>query len=250
MSSPLPSPYGFCYRCGRTLSPEAQFCPTCGTPRLGAGAPFAPVGSGYAPGGGAPPSPKQGLSALGIIGIVVIVVVAVIVVSGLIAWLLYFEVSSVTRGPISTPLGAAFAFGRPQPTNCTSAWVAGKICVTPSDFAYQVPVSASTISLDNVAFFVETYGGAVFRNVGVAEIAVLSNIGQVVAFAVITPGAGIAMTAGWTNYSSGVGPSTPLYYTDSIVIDMGQVTSTVGQSLILQAIGLNGYSGTLSNGLP
>lgn len=250
MSLPLPSPYGFCYRCGRTLPPEAQFCPACGTPRLGAGAPFAPVGSGYAPGGGAPPSPKQGLSALGIVGIVVIVVVAVIVVSGLTAWLLYFEVSSGTHGPTSTPLGAAFAFGSPQPTNCTSAWATGKICVTPSDFAYEVPVSASTLSLDNIAFFVETDTGAVFRNVGVAEIAVLSNMGQAVAYSVIMPGAGIAMTAGWTNYSSGVIPSTPLYYTDSIVIDMGQVNSTVGQSLILQAIGLNGYSGSVPIGLP
>ena len=247
MSLPLPPPAGFCHQCGRPLPPAAQFCPSCGTPQYAPGVAFAPVGGGYVPGAAPPSPPKQGL---GIVWIVVIVVLVVVAFSGLSAYLLYFEVSGLTRGPVSVPLGTAFAMFSGQATNCTSASAAAHACVTPSDFAYQVSVAASMIWLDDVAFSIATASGAIFHNVGAAEIAVVTTTGQVVAYSSMAAGVGIAMTGSWANYGVGFSPSAPLSNSYLIVIDMGQTASTLGQSLHVVAAGLNGYSGTESTSLP
>lgn len=252
MSSPAPPPSGFCHQCGGLLPPTALFCASCGTPRYGAGALFAPVGGRYASGGGPPPSPQRSFGPLGIVGIVVIVVVVLVAATILISFLLYIEVSGLAHGPSPTsiPLGTAFDIGSPQTTNCTGAWAAAGGCATLSDFAYQVPVLLSTVSLGDVGFSVTTSSGVVFHNSGVADIAAVANTGQVLAYSVIAPGAGISMVGGWVHYGGGFFPSTPLTSSDSIVIDMGQEQSTVGQSLVFQAIGLNGYSGIVSSQLP
>ena len=198
--------------------------------------------------GAAPPSPPK--PSLGILWIVVIVVLVVVAFSTLSAYLLYFEVSGLTRGPGSVPLGTAFAMSSGQATNCTSAAAAANACVTPSDFAYQVSVAASTIWLDDVALSVATASGVIFHNFGEAEIALVTSTGQVVAYSGMAAGAGIAMTGSWANYGVGFSPSAPLSNAYLIVIDMGQTTSTLGQLLHVVAAGLNGYSGTESTSLP
>lgn len=249
MSSPPPSPSGFCHQCGRPLSPVAQFCPSCGTPRYGAGAPFVPVAGTYGP-GGRPQSAENGaFGAIGILGIVIIVVVVIVGISVALSYVLYFEVSNLTKGPSSIPLGTAFDLGISQPASCTPAWEAAMVCATSGDFAYLVSVAVSTISLGSVLFSVINDSGLTFHNVGVAEISVMSNSGQALAYSVFPAGAGISMTGPWLNYANGILPSTLLSSSDLIVVDMGQTATTQGAPLALQAIGLNPYSGSVSTGL-
>ena len=179
-----------------------------------------------------------------------IIVIVVVAFSSLSAYLLYVEVGGLTKGPGSVPLGTAFVMSSGQAANCTAAGAVVKACVTPSDFAYQVSVAMSMVSLDDVAFSITTAIGAVFHNVGEARIALVTSSGAVVAYSDRAVNAGIAMTGSWANYGVGFSASSPLSSSYLIVIDMGQSAPTLGQSLHAVAAGLNGYSGTESISLP
>jgi len=155
-------------------------------------------------------------------------------------------------GPVTLPLGTALSFGTPQGFSCPagSGTAPGDTggC-TPADYTYSVPVASSSVGLDEFSLTVYSANGAPFDSSGFASFAVLGPGGQVIALAAIGPG-GFEMNGGWTAYADGVGGGTLLTLADILVADMGQTTPTTGHNLLLGATGENGYTGTVSVGLP
>jgi hypothetical protein len=185
-----------------------------------------------------------------IILVVVVVVVAVVAVSAASAAVLYFEVSQLGPGPATTPLGAAFAAGNPFSETCSPTMVSSDACVTSGDYAYSLTVEHSVVELDDVSFAVHEPTGALFANTNQAEFALVAASGATCAFTEIPAGAVLSMDGAWSNYANGCSPSAPLTTSMTIIVDMGQSGSTAGMGLLLEAVGLGGYSGTTVTGLP
>jgi hypothetical protein len=174
----------------------------------------------------------------------VVVLVAVVGVSVAASAILYFEVSHLTTGPGSTPIGTAFATAYPTAETCTASMASNDACVTPGDYVYSLSVVQSVVELDDVIFVVDTPTGAVFVNSNVSGFALVTPSGTACAYSEIPAGAGLAMPGTWSDYVNGCSPLTPLTDSLTIVIDMGQSSSTVGMGLTFVAEGSGSYSGT------
>jgi hypothetical protein len=184
-----------------------------------------------------------------VILIVVVILVAFVLVPTLLSALVYFDISNLTKGPGSTPLGAAFATGPPAPGICSTANASTGACVVPGDWTYQLQVVASAVTLSSVYFEVRGSSGAPFQNPGTGSFALVSLLsGSVVASTHVNAGA-LEMAPGWTNYASGYSSASPITSTMAVVIDTGQSSPTTALGLVFVALGTGSYSGSIQESL-
>ncbi|MGI0054166.1 MAG: hypothetical protein ACREBZ_00350 [Thermoplasmata archaeon] len=242
MGAPSLSGAGFCAQCGRPRVFGHRFCQSCGAAFPDTTTPARPSAVPYysvSPPGGAPPQPP------GSTGITLLVVIVIVVaVPSALAVLVYVEFNHANIGPGATPIGAAFAPAFPSPGSCSTTMLSEGACVTAGDYTYNLSIVASSVTFASVELEVNTATGANFENSGLAEIAIVTDFGEVAAHSVIAAGHGLVMGATWGDYGTGFGGSSTLSSQFVIVIDMGQSSSTAGQGLSFVAIGIGAYSGT------
>lgn len=112
----------------------------------------------------------------------------------------------------------------------------------PGDFTYVVTLMQAGIQLGGFELVVFAENGSVFRSTGPASFAVVASSGEVIASSPL-PAGPLEMNASWLGYASGVNTSTPMVLTETIVVDMGQASSTRALTFSLQATGINNYVG-------
>jgi len=178
----------------------------------------------------------------------IIATILLVAITVVLAAVLYVLISGLTHGPGNTPIGSAFAIGAPVAGTCTAAQVTAKICATAGDEIFTFTIEQSTITLGSIQFEVKAPGGTAFANTLAASFAIQTITGTEVAYYAVAAGAGLAMTASWSNYAGTNTASTPIVTTMSFVVDTGIVATgwTPGQGNYVIGLGIGSYSGTTS----
>jgi len=148
------------------------------------------------------------------------------------------QVSTGHQPPI--PIGTALGFGDVGPGNCTVGLMEAQECVAVGDLVFDVFVASSTLTYGSFRLEVNLTGGGVLNNTGAAEFSVAEG-GYFTAKTTLGPGAGLAMSGGWTTYALGTSPATNLTTDCSIFIDVGQSWAHTPSNLTLLAIGQGDY---------
>jgi archaeal type IV pilus assembly protein PilA len=182
---------------------------------------------------------KRGVSPI----IATILLVAITVV---LAAVLYVLISGLTKGPGTTPLGTAFAMG----TASAITGTAGTPACKTGDSCYTLTVESAGggITAGSLNFKVvyssnsTTYltGGQIGQGISIVNIA----------GAVVATGGTVAATTALTLTTWTSGSTLGLSSTQSIWVDLGSTASHSGQGLVLQALGVGSYQGTVSATLP
>jgi len=170
----------------------------------------------------------------------VFVVLVALLLNGL---LLPAGTTSVPPG--NRPIGVAFEFGSVHPGNCTVLLVNAQESVAVGDLVFDVFVASSSLTYGSFRLEVDLSGGGTLSNSGEAEFSIAEG-GFLTAKTMLNPGAGLAMSGGWTSYASGTSASSSLTTDCSIFIDVGQTWQQTPSILSLTAIGQAGYTGTTS----
>ncbi len=188
---------------------------------------------------------KRGVSPI----IATILLVAITVV---LAAVLYVLISGLTKGPGGTTLGSAFAMAE-STTNglvvgAAGATYAGSGCAA-THYCYVLTIESASPGLTPNAMdmVVKLSSGATY-NIGTATSGI--TIYNTVTATVVTQCTAIAAGGALSVSTWSVGtPTTQLSSTMEIIVDMGVTVSPAGSNLVISALGVGSYSGTVSASL-
>ncbi len=162
------------------------------------------------------------------------------------------EGASSYCGRLPPPIGSALALGSAVGGTCPSGSGVAPADLNGckvGDYYYRLTVESSTVELGNFELKVVTATDATFMATGGAAFSVVSITGVVVASYALSSGS-LSMSSTWQAFANGISGTTPVTSQDTVVVDMGQTSSTLGESLALQAVGVGSYSGATTTGLP
>ena len=178
------------------------------------------------------------------ISISAVVVILVIVVGLFVVGVIHFSQTQGTPGPCNGCGAPPFAIGAPLAGTCPTGDNFTDNGCSAGEYVYTLTIESSVILLDEILFHTSTDSGGSYIATGTSGFSILSLQG--VALAQFSGPSGLmSMTSGWSTYSAGSSPSTPLLTTDSLLIDMGTV-SPHDQGYLVYANGTGLFAGTTS----